>query len=100
MIAKFSNNYKTLLNGNVEILGDLYSSSKIDCYRYTATEIIQRDTENPLLIKKFLNATAIKIDNVAVEIQQRLKATSSTNSSFSHGLSVGNFTSNDSNSWH
>jgi hypothetical protein len=89
IIAKFYNeNYRVDLNGPTNILGDLYSSGKIDGYLFTPTEIKQRDT-NALLIKNKDNVTAIKIDEVAVEIQQPLKVISSTNSSFAYGLSAG-----------
>ena len=84
MIAKFYNDYNIVLNGPTNILGALYCSHPIDAYRFSATEIIQRDT-NPLLIKNKNNITTIQIDEVAVEIQQHLKVISSTNSSFSYG---------------
>ena len=61
---------------------------KLDCYLFTPTEIKPRDT-NPLLIKNGSNATAIEINETAVEIKQPLKIQSSTNSVFNYGLSVG-----------
>ena len=88
MIAKFYNDYKIDLNGPTNILDNLYCSHKIDCYLFTPTEIKPRDT-NPLLIKNGSNATAIEINETAVEIKQPLKIQSSTNSVFNHWLSVG-----------
>ena len=89
IIAKFFNDdYRVLLNGPTSILDDLYCSGKIDGYLFTPTEIKQRD-KNPLLIKNNTNVTAIKIDEVAVEIQQPLRIKSSTTSIFNHGVSIG-----------
>jgi hypothetical protein len=87
MIAKFYDDYHCDL-GATNILGNLFCTHPIDAYRFTPTEIVQRDI-NPLLIKKFGNATAIEINSTAVEIQQPLKVNSSTNSSFSYGSSFG-----------
>ena len=87
MIAKFYDDYHCDL-GATNVLGNLYCSNPIDAYRFTPTEIVQRDV-NPLLIKNKNNITAIQIDELVVDIQQPFKVTSSTNSSFAHGASFG-----------
>ena len=87
MIAKFYDDYHCDL-GATNVLGNLYCSNPIDAYRFTPTEIVQRDV-NPLLIKNKDNITSIKIDELAVDIQQPFKVTSSTNSSFAYGASFG-----------
>ena len=89
MVAKFYNDYHTVLNGPTHMLGDVYCSHKIDCYRFTATEIIPRDSLNNLSFKNFGNATAIEINDTAVEIKQPLKVQSTTNSVFNYGASFG-----------
>ena len=87
MIAKFYDDYHCDL-GATNVLGNLYCSNPIDAYRFTPTEIVQRDV-NPLLIKNKNNITAIQIDELVVDIQQPFKVTSSTNSSFAYGASFG-----------
>ena len=46
MIAKFYNDHHTDLNGPTNVSGALYCSHPIDAYRFTATEIMSRDTSN------------------------------------------------------
>ena len=89
MVAKFYNDYHTDLNGPTNMLGDVYCSHKIDCYRFTATEIIPRNSLNNLSFKNFGNATAIEINDTAVEIKQPLKVQSTTDSVFNYGASFG-----------
>ena len=88
VIAKFYDDYHCDL-GATNVLGNLYCTHPIDAYRFTASEIISRDLDNNLSLKKFGNATAIEINSTAVEIQQPLKVNSSSNSIFSYGISTG-----------
>lgn len=68
MVAKFANNFKTILNGNTDILGDFYCSQVVDCYRHTAKEIRARDATG-LEIQNNIGTPIIKLlsDN-AVEV--------------------------------
>ena len=66
IVAKFSDDTRTLLTGPTTILDDLYCSGTIDGYLFTPTEIKPRDT-NPLLIKNSLGATAIEINATEVD---------------------------------
>ena len=68
--------------------GDLYSSTKIDCNLFTATEIKQRDT-NALLIKDRNDLTAIQIDAIGVEILRPLTINSTSNTTIAYGISCG-----------
>ena len=89
-IASFSNTTAMILNGPTNILGETCCSHKIDCYRFTATEILSRDTTNALSFGTSTGAACISITPDAdVEILAPLKIKSSSTTQINNGISVG-----------